>query len=371
MAGSTFGSMFRVTTFGESHGKALGAVIDGCPSGLALSEEDIDAFLDRRKPGQSRFTTQRNEADRCHILSGVFGGKTTGTPIMAMLENTDQRSQDYSELEDIYRPGHADYTYEMKYGFRDHRGGGRSSGRETVGRVIGGAVAATMLKEFGIEAHAYTQSIGPVMSQPEHFSLEECGNNPFRMPDAEAAAAAEAYIKELMSRKDSAGGVIGCIVTGVPAGLGEPVFDKLDAELAKAVMSIGAVKGVEFGAGFAAAAMTGSMDNDGFTSVPDGNGGRMIRKRSNNAGGILGGISDGSVLLFQAAVKPTPSIGQPQQTVRRNGEVTEIAIKGRHDPVIVPRAVVVVESMTNLVLADLLLRNAGSRMEHLKQIYHS
>jgi chorismate synthase len=369
MAGSTYGTMFRVTTFGESHGEALGAVVDGCPAGLALSEDDLQVFLDRRRPGQSKITTQRKEADRCRILSGVFGGKTTGTPIMAMIENTDQRSADYSEIASYYRPGHADYTYDMKYGFRDYRGGGRSSGRETVGRVIGGAVAARALSELGISVHAYTQSIGRIMADPEKFSLSACSENAFWMPDNEAAAEAEAYVKELMKEKDSAGGVIGCVASGIPAGLGEPVFDKLDAELAKAILSIGAVKGIEFGAGFAAPMMTGSMDNDVFMSVPDQNGKPQIKKKTNNAGGVLGGISDGSALIFQAAVKPTSSISRPQHTVNVNGENIEIVVKGRHDPVIVPRAVVVVESMTNMVLFDLLLRNSGSRMEHLHKIY--
>ena len=299
----------------------------------------------------------------------MFEGKTTGTPVCVLIENTDFRSHDYDEIAHCYRPGHADFTYDRKYGFRDYRGGGRSSGRETAGRVIGGAVAAKVLAAFGIQAHAYTQSIGHIMADPERFSLDKCRENPLWMPDGEAALQAEEYLKELIRGKDSAGGVIGCIVNNVPAGLGEPVFDKLDAEIAKAVMSIGAVKGVEFGAGFAAAQMTGSQDNDSFVSIAGKNKKPVIRKRSNNAGGIMGGISDGSTILFQAAVKPTPSISRPQQTVTEKGENTEIEIRGRHDPVIVPRAVVVVECMTNMVILDMLLRNTSSRMDYLKKIY--
>jgi len=368
MAGSTFGVLYRVTTYGESHGNAIGAVIDGCPAGLALCEEDIQAYLDRRKPG-GRFSTKRQEADRCRILSGVFEGKTEGTPISVMIENTDQRPGDYKQISECYRPGHADYTYDRKYGFRDYRGGGRSSGRETAGRVIGGAVAAKALAEFGIEVRAFTQSIGRIMTDPDRFSFEECPQNPFWMPDRKAAEETEKYLKELEKEKDSAGGVIGCMVSGMPAGLGEPVFDKLDAELSKAVMSIGAVKGVEFGAGFASSVMTGSMNNDAFFSAPDKGGKRKIGKKTNNAGGVLGGISDGSALIFQTAVKPTPSIARAQQTVTAEGKETEIEIHGRHDPVIVPRAVVVVECMTDMVLFDMLLRNAGSRMDSLKKIY--
>jgi len=369
MAGSTFGKLYRVTTFGESHGDALGAIIDGCPSGLDLSEEDIQVFLNRRKPGETPFSTKRKESDRCRILSGIYKGRTTGTPISVQVENTDARSADYGELENCYRPGHADFTYDEKYGFRDPRGGGRSSGRETIGRVIGGAVAAKVLSAFGIRAAAYTQSIGKIMASPEHFSLESCRENPLWMPDAEAVQKAEAYLKGLISEKDSAGGVIGCIVSGMPSGLGEPVFDKLDAEIAKAVMSIGAVKGVEFGAGFAAAFMKGSENNDAFLSKTGKDGKTKIGKKTNHAGGVLGGISDGSVILFQTAVKPTPSIAKKQETVDNTGKETGLEIRGRHDPVIVPRAVVVVECMTNIVLLDMLLRNTSVRMDYLKKIY--
>ncbi len=364
MAGSTFGTLFRTTTFGESHGAAIGAVIDGCPAGLSLSEEDIQKYLDRRRPGGSRFVTQRKEGDRCRILSGVFEGKTTGTPIAVLIENTDQHSGDYSAIAKLYRPGHADFTYDQKYGFRDYRGGGRSSGRETAGRVIGGAVAAKVLQEFGIRAAAWTDSIGPVSIDPEKSSLEICAENELYMPDPDAAERAGAWLWDLMGQRDSSGGCIGCLVTGVPAGLGEPVFDKLDAELAKAVMSIGAVKGIEFGSGFAAAQSTGSQNNDCFYAE---NG--KILKRTNRAGGILGGISDGSSIYFRAAVKPTPSIARRQETVDTEGRSVETEIGGRHDPVVVPRAVVVVECMTSLVLLDLLIKNAGSRMESLRKIY--
>ena len=350
MAGNTFGTIFRVTTFGESHGAAVGAVIDGCPAGLPLCEEDIQAYLDRRKPGASRFSTARKEGDLCRILSGVFEGKTTGTPIAVIVENTDQRSGDYSALRDVYRPGHADLGYDRKYGFRDYRGGGRSSGRETAGRVIGGAVAAKLLKEFGVEIRAWTDSIGP-----------------FRPAAAEKA---EAWLAECIREGDSSGSTVACRITGVPAGTGEPVFDKLDAELAKAVLSIGAVKGIEFGGGFAAAEAKGSNNNDPFRGEGADEAAEScgIAKTSNHAGGILGGMADGSDIFFRAAVKPTPSIARPQQSVTRSGDNTVIEIHGRHDPVIGPRAVVVVECMAAVTVLDLMLRNAVCRLDRLKEL---
>lgn len=363
MAGSTFGTVFRITTWGESHGKGIGVVIDGCPAGLKLSSEDIQKFLDRRKPGQSRYTTQRNEPDRAEILSGVFEGYTTGTPISLVVFNKDQHSKDYSEIASYYRPGHADFTFDAKYGFRDYRGGGRSSGRETIGRVAGGAVAAKLLSELGISFCTYTRSIGPVEIQT--FSQEEIFRNKLYMPDGEAAQKAAEYLESCMASKNSAGGIIECVVRGVPAGLGEPVFDKLDASLARAVMSIGAVKGVEIGDGFQAAASTGLEDNDGFCRQADGS----TAKTSNHAGGILGGISDGSEIVLRAAVKPTPSIASPQKTVNRSGEEIDVCIKGRHDPVIVPRAVVVVEAMAALTLADALLVGSTSRLSYLQKIW--
>lgn len=358
MAGSTFGTIFKITTWGESHGKGLGVIVDGCPAGLALCEEDIQRCLDRRKPGQNQFTTSRKEADQVEILSGVFEGKTTGTPISLLVRNTDQRSHDYGSIMDIYRPGHADYGFDAKYGFRDYRGGGRSSGRETIGRVAAGAIAIKMLETYGIHIVAYTKSIGPCEISPERFDLEEAGRNRLCLPDAEALAEAETFLKSMMAAGDSAGGVIECRISGVPAGVGEPVFDKLDARLAMAVMSIGAVKGFEIGDGFAAARACGSGNNDAFCPDTDG----RIRKQTNHSGGILGGMSDGSDIIFRAAFKPTPSISAAQQTVNRSGEAVIVNIKGRHDPIVVPRAVIVVEAMAALTVLDLLLVNNNSRL---------
>ena len=367
MAGSVFGTMFRISTWGESHGKGVGVTVDGCPAGISLSEEDIQRWLDRRKPGQSKFTTQRNEADQAKILSGVFEGKTTGTPIAIMVGNTDQRSRDYTEIASYYRPGHADYTFDKKYGFRDYRGGGRSSGRETIGRVAGGAVAMKFLREIGIDLYAYTKEIAGVKIDMEKFSRDAIMENTVYMPDMDAAAKAEAALEKLIGEQDSAGGIIECVIRHVPAGLGDPVFEKLDAKLAAAVFSIGAVKGFEIGDGFAVAGSRGSENNDGFCRNSDGS----IGKRTNHAGGILGGISDGSDIVFRAAVKPTPSISAVQETVNRDGEEISISVKGRHDPVIVPRAVVVVEAMAALTIADALLTGMGSRVESVREIYRS
>lgn len=361
---STYGRHFTVTTWGESHGKALGAVVDGCPAGLPLNEADIQKHLDRRKPGQSRYTTARKEGDQVEILSGVFEGRTTGTPISLMVRNTDQRSHDYGNIAYSYRPGHADFTFDSKYGFRDYRGGGRSSGRETVGRVAAGAIALKLLESLGITFCTYTKSIGPVEIQ--EFHPEEIQENAFCMPDGEAAKKAEDFLNACMKEQDSAGGVIECGITGVPAGLGAPVFEKLDAMLAQAVMSIGAVKGVEIGEGFQAAKMKGSQNNDGFVSS-DG----KITKTSNHAGGIMGGISDGSEILIRAAVKATPSISQPQATVTAQGENISLEIHGRHDPVIVPRAVVVVEAMCALTIADALLGNMSARLDKVQEFYRN
>ena len=381
MSDSTFGRLFRITTWGESHGPALGAVVDGCPAGLPLSAEAIQPWLDRRKPGRSRYTTARAEADTVEILSGVFEGRTTGTPISLLIRNVDQHSRDYGNIAETYRPGHADYGYDRKYGFRDYRGGGRSSGRETAARVAGGAVAALLLREMGITLTAYTQSIGPVSIQT--FDPEEIGRNPLCMPDADAAARAAAWLDTCIQEQDSAGGMIACRIQGMPAGVGSPVFGKLDAELAKAIMSIGAVKAVEIGDGLAAAAARGSENNDAFvpeallpnddsgagTSGSRAAGTAGIGKRTNHAGGILGGISDGSDILLRAAVKPTPSIARPQETVSRDGKPVTLEIRGRHDPVIVPRAVVVVEAMAALTLADALLCGMSSRLDHVRRIW--
>lgn len=363
MAGSSFGNIFRVTTWGESHGAGIGAVVDGCPAGLPLCEADVQQYLNRRKPGQSRFSTPRKEDDQVEILSGLFEERTTGTPISMIVHNKTQRSGDYSEIASYYRPGHADYTYDCKYGFRDYRGGGRSSGRETIGRVAAGAVAAKMLGELGITLTTYTKAIGPVAAR--RFDAEEIFRNPLYMPDREAAKQAQDYLNQCMKEMDSGGGVIECVVEHLPAGLGDPVFEKLSANLAKAVCSVGAVKGFEIGDGFAAAGARGSENNDPFRT--DGNG--RICKASNHAGGVLGGISDGSPLVFRTAVKPTPSIFSPQQTVNTSGGDITCRIKGRHDPVIVPRAVVVVESMAALVIADALLGGMTATMNHVKKIW--
>ena len=364
-AGSTFGNLFRVTTWGESHGEALGVIIDGCPAGLSLSAMDIQPYLDRRKPGQSRYATPRKESDEVQILSGVFDGHTTGTPISLLVPNTSQRSSDYSEIASYYRPGHADYTFDQKYGFRDYRGGGRSSGRETIGRVAAGAVALKILSELGVQIMAYTYSIGPVRIDESRFLREAILSTPTAMPDTEASARAEQYLSTCMTEHDSSGGSIKCKISGLPSGIGEPVFGKLDAVLSEALMSIGAVKAVEVGDGIRVSTAKGSENNDAFTSTENG-----IQKASNHAGGILGGISDGSDILLTVHVKPTPSIFKEQQTVRQDGSPISVSIKGRHDPVIVPRAVVVVESMCALSVLDLMLANLSSKMDYLHRIYH-
>lgn len=365
MAGSTWGNILRMTTWGESHGKGVGVVIDGCPAGLPLCEADIQKYLDRRKPGQSKFTTQRQEGDAAEILSGVFEGRTTGTPVSIMVRNQDQRSHDYGKIMDIYRPGHADYTFDEKYGFRDYRGGGRSSGRETIARVAAGAIAARLLDSLGIQVAAYTKSIGNIQVDMEAFDMEEVKNNRLCMPDAKAASEAEAYLEQMMADRDSAGGVVECLVTGLPAGIGEPVFEKLDARLAQAVMSIGAVKGFEIGDGFAASEARGSGNNDSFYIGSDGS----VKKKTNHAGGILGGMSDGSTVILRAAFKPTPSIASPQHTINRQKEEVETVIKGRHDPIVVPRAVVVVEAMTAFTVADLLLCSMSSRLDKIQEFF--
>ncbi|MBO5055254.1 MAG: chorismate synthase [Lachnospiraceae bacterium] len=364
MSGSTYGTLFKIMTWGESHGKALGVVIDGCPAGLPLNEQDIQVFLDRRKPGQSSITTPRKESDQVEILSGTFEGKTTGTPISLLVPNTSQKSSDYSEIASYYRPGHADYTFDAKYGFRDYRGGGRSSGRETIGRVAAGAIASKILNTMGITVTAYTRSIGPVSADLSQFDREAITSTPTCMPDRKADEKATAYLKDCMMNKDSSGGVVECIISGMPAGIGEPVFEKLDANLSKAVMSIGAVKAVEIGDGFAVSVAKGSENNDAFV-LHDG----QIVKKTNHAGGILGGMSDGSDIILRAHFKPTPSIFQKQETVNKTGENIEIEIKGRHDPIIVPRAVVVVESMAALTVLDACIMNMSARLDYLTDFY--
>lgn len=364
MAGSSFGHDFRITTWGESHGRGLGAVVDGCPAGLKLDESDIQAFLDRRKPGQSKYTTARAEGDEVEILSGVFEGMTTGTPISLIVYNKDQHSSDYTQIASCYRPGHADYTFDEKYGFRDYRGGGRSSGRETIGRVAAGAIASKILKQLNISILSYSASIGNIDIDYSRFDEEQINKNPLYMPDAYAAAKAEKYLDELKKEGNSSGGVVECIIKGIPAGIGEPVFDKADAELAKAIMSIGAVKAVEIGDGIKVSSSTGLTNNDFFKMD-----GENVVKKSNHAGGTLGGMTDGSDLILRAHFKPTPSVSASQETVNKSGEEISINIKGRHDPIIVPRAVVVVESMAAVTLADLLIRNMGSRMSNLEKLY--
>lgn len=369
MAGSTWGTIFRITTWGESHGKALGVVIDGCPAGLPLTEADIQPYLDRRKPGTSQITTQRKEDDQVEILSGTFEGLTTGAPISLMVRNTSQISRDYSDIAGCYRPGHADYTFDLKYGFRDYRGGGRSSGRETVGRVAAGAIACKILGKLGVQVCAYTRSLGPIQADMAHFDRKAILHTATAMPDCQADEAARAYLEETKKAADSVGGVMECMVEGLPAGIGDPVFEKLDANLAKAILSIGAVKAVEIGDGCAVSTRLGSQNNDAFRILPAGQQTARVSKATNHAGGILGGISDGDRILVRAHVKPTPSIYQPQDTVNREGQEITIQIKGRHDPVIVPRAVVVLESMTALTVLDAMLLNMASRMDSLERFY--
>ena len=365
MAGSTFGTLFRISTWGESHGKGVGVVVDGCPAGLPLCEEDIQKYLNRRKPGQSKYTTPRSEDDAVEILSGIFEGKTTGTPISMVVFNKSQKSKDYSDIAGYYRPGHADYTFDEKYGFRDYRGGGRSSGRETIGRVAAGAIAAKLLEQFGIEVTAYAKSIGDIEIDYNRFNIEERDNNPVAMPDKTAAEDAKKLLEEKMNEKDSVGGVVECVVKGMVTGVGEPVFDKLDAKLSQAIMSIGAVKGFEIGAGFAVSKMSGSENNNSFVADENGN----VSKKTNNAGGILGGISDGSDIIIRAAFKPTPSIFSQQETINKEHENIKIAIKGRHDPIIVPRAVVVVEAMTAITILDMLMVSMTSTVDGMKRFF--
>lgn len=364
MAGSTFGRIFKITTWGESHGEALGVVIDGCPAGLSLSEGDIQPFMDRRKPGTSSITTPRKEDDKIEILSGVFEGKTTGTPISLMVRNTSQISKDYSEIASYYRPGHADFGFDSKYGFRDYRGGGRSSGRETVGRVAAGAVASKILKQMGINVCAYTKSIGDISINYNNLNLKNILTTPTAMPDMDANNKAVAFLEQAKERCDSVGGVMECIVTGVPAGIGEPVFDKLDALLSSAIMSIGAVKAVEIGNGIEAAKLLGSENNDDFY-FDNGS----IHKKTNHCGGILGGISDGDNIVIRAHVKPTPSIFKTQNTINKDNQNIQINIKGRHDPIVVPRAVVVMESMVAITILDSMLVNMGARLDRLVDFY--
>ena len=351
MSGNTFGKLFSVTTFGESHGTALGCIIDGCPPGLELSSSDLQHDLNRRKPGQSRYTTQRKEDDEVEILSGVFEGVTTGTPIGLMVRNQDQKSKDYSKIRDLYRPAHADYAYDRKYGIRDYRGGGRSSARETTMRVAAGAVAKKWLAErYGVQIRGYLSQLGPLSASAHDWGLVE--QNPFFCGDAALVPQLEAYMQDLIKQGDSVGARINVEAEGVPAGWGEPVFDRLDADIAHAMMGINAVKGVEIGNGFEAARITGEANADELRAH-----GNDVEFLSNNAGGVLGGISTGQDVVCRFAVKPTSSILTPRKTVTKSGEDTEIVTKGRHDPCVGIRAVPIGEAMMACVLADHLLRH--------------
>jgi len=354
MAGNTFGNIFRLTTFGESHGKAIGGIIDGCPAGLQLDIETIQNDLNRRKPGQSEIVTQRKEPDAVNFLSGIFEGVTTGTPIGFTIENADQKSKDYSHIKDAYRPSHADYTYDKKYGIRDYRGGGRSSARETACRVVAGAVAKQLLKD--IKINAFTSSVGDIFVNKPYQDLDfnKTEANLVRCPDEAVAEKMIARIKEIRKQGDTIGGTITCVLQNVPVGLGEPVFDKLHAELGKAMLSINAVKGFEYGSGFCGVSMKGSEHNDLFNA--DGT------TQTNLSGGIQGGISNGMDIYFRVAFKPVATIMQKQQTLDKYGNIVEIQGRGRHDPCVVPRAVPIVEAMAALVLADYYLINKISKL---------
>ncbi len=349
MAGNTFGNLFKLTTFGESHGVAIGGVIDGCPAGVELDLEAIQKELDRRKPGQSAIVTQRKEPDTVEFYSGIFEGVTTGTPIGFAIKNANQKSKDYSHIKDSYRPSHADYTYDQKYGIRDYRGGGRSSARETASRVVAGAIAKQVLSD--VSFNAYVSGVGNMKLEKSHteldFSLTE--SNIVRCPDPEMAKEMEQYIKQIRKEGDTVGGIVSCAISGVPIGLGEPVFDKLHAELGKAMLSINAVKGFEYGSGFAGAALKGSQHNDLFNS--DGT------TKTNLSGGIQGGISNGMDIYFNVAFKPVATIMQDQETIDKDGNIVNMQGKGRHDPCVVPRAVPIVEAMAALVLVDYWLMN--------------
>lgn len=354
MPGNSFGKMFKLTTFGESHGAAIGGVIDGCPAGLEIDIESVQNDLNRRRPGQSAIVTQRKEPDTVEFLSGIFEGKSTGTPIGFVIRNANQKSKDYSHIKDTYRPSHADYTYDEKYGIRDYRGGGRSSARETACRVVAGSVAKQLLQN--VEIRAFVSSVGKLELNKEISELDfsEIEKNPVRCPDAEMASKMEAYIKEIRGDGDTVGGVVKCVIKNTPKGLGEPVFDKLHAELGKAMLSINAVKGFEYGSGFEGTKMRGSEHNDHFNK--DGS------TRTNLSGGIQGGISNGMDIYFKVAFKPVATLMQKQTTINSKGDEVEMQGKGRHDPCVVPRAVPIVEAMAALVLADYYLQNKSSKI---------
>jgi len=355
---NSYGTLFKISTFGESHGPAIGAIIDGCPAGVKIDEAFIQSELDRRKPGQSRITTQRKEDDTFRILSGVFEGKSTGTPIAIVIDNQDQRSKDYSHIENTFRPSHADYTYEAKYGVRDHRGGGRSSARETAARVASGAIAKLVLNKYGIQINAFVSQVGEIKAQ--HYTqldLSKTEDNIVRCPDASTAESMIALIDQVRLDRDTIGGIVTCVIKNTPVGLGEPVFDKLHAELGKAMLSINAVKGFEYGSGFEGITLRGSEHNDEFF-----NEGGRIRTKTNHSGGIQGGISNGEDIYFNVAFKPVATIMQDQQSVDKEGNEATVSGKGRHDPCVVPRAVPIVEAMAALVLADFVLRSRTSKL---------
>ena len=354
MAGNSFGQLFSVTSFGESHGAAVGVVVDGCPPGIEISQAEIQVELDRRRTGQSDLTTPRKEKDTIHILSGHFEGKTTGTPIALVAYNEDVKSEDYNHMKDSYRPSHADYTYDAKYGFRDWRGSGRASARETLARVAAGAIAQKYLKQQGIEIVSFVQSVGEISTNIplDTVSRKDVEANDVRCPDSARAEQMATLIRAVRDDKDSVGGVVQTVVRGMPTGLGDPVFDKLDADLAKAMLSINATKGFEIGSGFAGTQLRGSQHNDELTST-----GGTIQTKTNNAGGVVGGISNGENLVFRTAFKPVSTIGKTQQTVTTEGESTELSAEGRHDPCVLPRAVPIVDAMTAITLMDHLLRN--------------
>ncbi len=357
--GNSFGNLFRITTFGESHGKAIGVTVDGCPAGISVVEDFIQNELARRKPGQSKITTQRKEEDVVEILSGVFEGKTTGTPIAMLIRNQDQKSKDYSHIAEKFRPSHADYTYQKKYGIRDYRGGGRSSARETAARVAAGAIAKLMLREKGVFSHAFVSQVGELRLNKSYqeLDLSLIDSNAVRCPDEDTAGKMFEYIDEIRKKRDTVGGIITGVIQGVPVGLGEPVFDRLHAELGKAMLSINAVKGFEYGSGFEGIKKLGSEHNDEFY-----NDGERIRTRTNYSGGIQGGISNGEDIYFNVAFKPVATLMQDQQSVDQEGNEVIVSGKGRHDPCVVPRAVPIVEAMAALVIADFYLISRTNKL---------
>lgn len=360
MSGNTFGKAFRIATYGESHGKAIGVVIDGCPAGLKIDVDAIQHDLDRRRPGQSKIVTQRKESDTAQILSGVFEGVTTGTPISMVIYNEDQRSKDYSHIADKYRPSHADYTYQEKYGHRDYRGGGRSSARETAARVAAGAVARALMGTVGMETYAYVSQVGHLKMDKKYQEIDRdlIESNPVRCPDPETAAEMEAFIKDVRKDGDTVGGVVTCVVKGCPVGLGAPAFDKLHADLGKAMLSINACKGFEYGSGFDGVSMRGSVHNDLFEKDEAGN----VITQTNYSGGVQGGISNGMDIYFRVAFKPVATLMKDQDSLNAAGDAVTVTGKGRHDPCVVPRAVAIVEAMTALVMADHLLRSRLDRI---------